>query len=52
MGMVFGVDGSRTEMWKTGVYGSEGIRESECEGVGAGLSDDVVGAKVFFGELF
>ena len=35
-----------------GVYRSEGIEESECEGVGAGLSNDVVGAKVFFGELF
>ena len=34
-----------------GVDGSEGIRELETEGVGAGLSNDVVGAKVFFGEL-
>ena len=32
--------------------GLEGIRESEREGVGAGLSDDVVGAEVLFGELF
>ena len=35
-----------------GVDGSEEIRELECEGVGASLSDDVVGAKVFFRELF
>ena len=35
-----------------GVDGSEGIGESESEGVGAGLSDDVVGPKVFFRELF
>ena len=35
-----------------GVDGSEGIEESEHEGVGAGLSDDIVGAEVFFGELF
>ena len=35
-----------------GVDGSEGIGESEHEGVGAGLSNDVIGAKVLFRELF
>ena len=35
-----------------GVDGSEGIGELEGEGVGGGLSDDIVGAKVLFGELF
>ena len=34
------------------VDGSEGIGESEGEGVGASLSDDIIGAKVLFGELF
>ena len=37
---------------KDGVDRSEGVGESEGEGVGAGLSDDVIGAKVLFGELF
>ena len=34
------------------VDGSEGIGKSEGEGVGAGLSNDVVGAEVLFEELF
>ena len=36
---------------KDGVNGSEGIRESKGEGMGAGLCDDVVGTKIFFREL-
>ena len=35
-----------------GVDGSEGIGDSEHEGVCAGLSNDVVGAEVLFGEHF
>ena len=37
---------------KDGVDRSEGVGESEGEGVGAGLSDDVIGTKIFFRELF
>ena len=36
---------------KDGVNGSEGIRESKGEGMGAGLCDDVVGTKILFREL-
>ena len=36
---------------KDGVNGSEGIRESKSEGMGAGLCDDVVGTKILFREL-
>ena len=36
---------------KNGVDGSEGIGELKGEGMGAGLSDDVVGTKVLFREL-
>ena len=35
-----------------GVDRLEGIRELESEGVGAGLSNDVVWAKVFFWRAF
>ena len=31
---------------------SERVGESEGEAVGAGLRDDVIGTKVFFGEFF
>ena len=33
------------------VDGSEGVKESEGEGMGAGLNDDVVGTKILFREL-
>ena len=36
---------------KDGVNGSEGIGESNSEGMGAGLCDDVVGTKILFREL-
>ena len=36
---------------KNGVDGSEGIRESKSEGMGAGLCDDIVGTEILFREL-
>ena len=36
---------------KDGVDGSEGVGESKSEGMGAGLCDDVIGAKILFREL-
>ena len=36
---------------KDGMDGLEGIWELKGEGVGAGLSDDVVGTKIFFREF-
>ena len=36
---------------KDGVDGSEGIRESKSEGMGAGLCNDVIGTKILFREL-
>ena len=36
---------------KDRVNGSEGIRESKGEGMGAGLCNDVVGTEIFFREL-
>ena len=36
---------------KDGVDRSEGVRESKGEGIGASLSDDVIGTKIFFREF-
>ena len=36
---------------KDGVDGSEGVGELKGEGVGASLSDDIIGTKILFREL-